>query len=49
MWYAGERGEIQKAEVRKPHAKKGPFGRYIFRRDDNIKVDLRHMKWEGVD
>jgi len=48
MWYAGKRGEIQKAGEGTPQANR-PFGRYIFRWDDNIKKDLRHMKWEGMD
>jgi len=48
MWYVGKRREIQKDEVG-THQAKRPFGRNIFRWDDNIKKDLRHMNWEGVD
>jgi hypothetical protein len=48
MWYLGKRGEIQTAELGTRQSKR-PFARYIFRWDDNIRKDLRHMKWEGVD
>jgi len=28
---------------------KGPFGRWRYRWDDNIKVDLKENLWDGVD
>jgi hypothetical protein len=43
----GER-RMQKVEVGKSEGKR-PFGRSICRWDDSIKMDLRHMKWVGVD
>jgi len=28
---------------------KGPFGRWRYRWDDNIKMDLKENLWDGVD
>jgi hypothetical protein len=34
--------------VRKPEGK-SPFGRLRRRREDNIKIDLKEIVWEGAD
>jgi hypothetical protein len=44
----GEMRKAYKILVGKPEAKR-PFGRYRGRREDNVRMDLRGMEWEGVD
>jgi hypothetical protein len=45
--YKGE-GKIIQGLVGKPQCKTPP-GRLELRRDDNIKVNLNEIVWEGVD
>jgi hypothetical protein len=43
----GRRG-VYRALVGKPEGRK-PLGRLRHRREDNIKMDLREVRWGGMD
>jgi hypothetical protein len=43
-----ERREVQQVLVGKPEGKK-PLGRLRYRLEDNIKMDLKEVVWEGMD
>jgi hypothetical protein len=44
----GKRRGAYRALVRKPEGRR-PLGRPMRRWEDNIKMDLREVEWEGID
>jgi hypothetical protein len=43
-----EKRSAYRISVRKPEGKR-PLGKPRHRREDNIKVDLREIGWDGMD
>jgi len=48
MWHISEAGEVHKVTVGRPEWKRS-FGRLGIRWEDNIKMDLKEVEWEGLD
>jgi hypothetical protein len=44
----GKEGSVHKIFVGKPEGKR-PLGKPWCRREDNIRMDLREIGWDGVD
>jgi rubredoxin len=48
MWHCGAEGSIYRASVGKPDGKR-PLGTSRRKWKDNIKMDLKEMRWKVVD